>query len=272
MPIKNNPNVSKPAWTVVSAADELPKKAKPPAKTMTWTYPKVGTNQVSTYWAHKIRKDDAKFAAAQCEPLTGSQAQLRDLVVQIMADAPHIYDNKAWAAQPIACYAEALQVSERHVHRIIEAMPLRKLTIRVNGKRTTLMRWGGVQQLAADDLARILRSLWIKAEKPEPTRNQYGLLLGLARDWPYPYAPDLFKTVIDNWSVFMGGVKLYIDMAKEGGDFYEKNPSKFHQRFLSYPSLPVIRRFWPVAAATYTIVAGNQAIVPKPIQQVMISI
>lgn len=272
MPIKNKPDVSDPVCSTAPVPGKPKNKAKTPAKKAIWTYPEVGTNQVSTYWAGKIKKDDMALAVAQSNPLIGSHAQLRDLVVQIIENAPLIYDKKAWASCSIANYADALHISERHAHRVIAAIPLRKLTIRIEGKKTTLLRWGGEQQLATDDLARIMRAIWVKSGKPEPTPQQYGLLLGLARDWPYPYAPDLFKTVIDNWSVFMGGVKLHIDMAKEGGDFYEDNPGKYYQRYLRYPSISVIRRFWPVAAAAYTIVAGDQDLVPKPIQKVMMSI
>lgn len=272
MVIKTKPDVGKPAWAVAPATAKLTKKAMAPSSNVTWTYPDPGTNQVSTYWAGEIAKRDAAFVESHSKDLTGSRAAFRDLVLEVMTDDPVIYDGNAWAARPMAWYAEALQMTDRHVQRLTDAVRLRKLTIRHNGKKTTLLRWGKEQRHASDDLARIMQVVWKKKGKAKPTPKEYGMLLGLARDWPYPYAPDLFKTVIDNWSVFMGGVKVYIDMAKEGGDFYEKNPGKFHQRYLRYPSIPVIRRFWRVAPETYTIVAGNQGSVPEAIQKVMMSI
>jgi len=60
-----------------------------------------------------------------------------------------------------------------------------------------------------------MKKIWEKTGKQKPTAQQYGLLIGLARDWPYPYAPDLFRTGIDNWSVFMSGVKIQVELGKQ---------------------------------------------------------
>jgi hypothetical protein len=272
MPIIANVDRPKIAWATTSTTEKKLSKSTKNKTLKNWVFPDPGTSQVSNYWAEAIKDRDAQFAEALSKEFAGSEAALRDLVIELMQTNPVIHDGLVWAAQPIGSYAETLKLSERHTTRLIKKLPLRRLVIKREGTKVMHLRWGGEQRHAADDLARIMRNVWKKAGKPKPTPKEYGMLIGLARDWPYPYAPDLFKTVIDNWSVYMSGVKIHIELGKQSGDDYEKDPAKFHQRFLKYPSISVIRRFWTVAPETYAIVAASQDSVPSAIQEVMMSV
>lgn len=242
------------------------------AKTKEWMYPGPGTGKVSTFWAKKITAEDLQYAEAGNIKLSARASSLRGLVAKDMEEAPYEYRGLTWSKRPISWFSAPLGFSARHTDRLIKQICARRLVIRVEQKKTMLIRVGGDPRLCQDDLARIMVKIWKQSTGRNHSAKEYGMLHGLAQDWPYPYGPDLFTTTIDNWAVFMAGVKQYVSVAKVTGDFYEPSPGKYHDRYLRHPSISVIRRFWPVAAETYVLVAGDQSKVPEEIQNVQMSI
>ena len=87
----------------------------------------------------------------------------------------------------------------------------------------------------ANTMAYIWRKRFGRSVKPKA----YGCLIGLVESWPDGAQVEIFKLVLDNWPMFMTGVKLKI--AAEGGQV----------RFLECPSITVMRRFHEVGLEMY---------------------
>lgn len=86
------------------------------------------------------------------------------------------------------------------------------------------------------------------------TPKEFGLLLGLAKDWPDGAQVDMFKLIIqpNNWTMFMTGVKIvHSNQRRANKEALEKDPTAKvtdpRSIFFDFPHLPTLRKYWKVA-------------------------
>lgn len=255
---------SPPNWlsqSTTAAKDELkskiktattknsPKIASPKKE---WIAPSSQTGVASTYWVEKFVAADNAAITTPPKQAVGHAAQLLALVTKIIDDEPLEREGRMWAARKKAWYSEKVGVSERQLQRIAAQTPLISRVKIVNGERLVLMRPYKAGDRTPEDYARIMAHIWrSKVSKGKNVSSaEFGLLVGIAKDLDI-FAPDVFATVLDNWSAFMANAKIAIAIAQVEGDFYEEDPEKFVSKYYKFPSISVIRRFWKSADDTF---------------------
>ncbi|QYZ68561.1 hypothetical protein [Neotabrizicola shimadae] len=209
--------------------------------------PIVGSGKVST--THIKAYSAEKCAVHRTyEKLNPRERALFDLVSSLVKSEPFHASGRTWAARSQAFYADKLGVCTDQVRRIAKSIPLRSMTLLLEGKRCVLLRVAEPGDLVDEDFARIMASVWMKKKGKRPDAKEYGCLVHMAREAPVGWAPDIFSTVLENWSEFCAGMKLAIFMAANSeGDHFDPDPAHFNEKFLPSPHIPTIRRFWHVA-------------------------
>lgn len=99
-------------------------------------------------------------------------------------------------------------------------------------------------------MAKTLRNVWVEATGNPIANTDFGLLVGLAKDWPNGFEIELLKFVLAEWQQFMSAVKCWIDIENINADV-EGKPPELYKRYYRYPSILVIRRFWEPAIEAY---------------------
>jgi hypothetical protein len=243
-----------PKKSAVDAKAELKSKATTLLKPFVSPGPASGV--ASVFWFHRYQAEKSAPQKTDAQ-LSSTAAKLRQLVLQVIEADPFEREGFVWAKRSQLWYAEQLGVSERQVRRLVKEIPLCQSTVKLDGHVITLLRVGNLAEKSPEAVARIMSQLWQKKVGRRPTPHEFGLLVGLAKDWPPELALDFLVTLIDNWPIFMQAVKLHVDLAKTFGDFHEPDPDAFYSRFLSFPSISVIRRFYPLAVPTYELLLSN---------------
>lgn len=224
--------------------------------------PPVGTGQVHV--GH--RKSYEKLKSQSARPysmLKAREKALVDLVNGLVESEPYAAAGRMWAARPQSYFSEKLGVCGDQVRRIGKSIPLRSFDALKDGSRMTLLRVAPPSDLTAEDFARIMASEWRKRRERRANPTEYGCLVHIAKESPAGWAPDVFCTVLDNWSEFMAGTKLAIFLAGTGeGDVFDPDPAHFKEKFLLQPHIPTIRRFWHIAKDFYDMQAEMQGL-PK---------
>jgi hypothetical protein len=217
-------------------------------KNKKWIEPGPQSGVASITWVDWfVKKDNAECTAAPA-PLSGRKAALAALVAADIEEAGVEREGRSWSARPKSWYCERLSVSERQLQRLVAAVPLVSRIKVVDGERQLFLRPGPLSDRTPEDYARIMAREWKQrvSNGKDVKRSEFGLLVGLAKDWEDIMAPDIFITALENWPAYMAGVKVAIAEAQVGGDHFEADPDKFMMRFYSYPSISVMRRFWQV--------------------------
>lgn len=107
----------------------------------------------------------------------------------------------------------------------------------VGGVKMTLLRLGDPGPVTHRQIAKHMSNIWRQSlDGRSNTPKEFGLLIGLAKDWPEGQQVEVFKAVMKNWSGFMAGAKLEIASNGEGGE----------ERYFKYPCISFMRRFWPI--------------------------
>ncbi len=71
------------------------------------------------------------------------------------------------------------------------------------------------------------------------TRSEYGCMVGLAKDWPAGLQIELFKMAVNDWTEFMGGVKVV--------QAHEAAMGTAKPMYFKYPHIKTLRRYHKVA-------------------------
>jgi hypothetical protein len=196
-----------------------------------------------------LKKYQKQHVVATDKTKGASQARIEQfmvLVTELIATDPFVREGHPWAARPQAWWAERLDVSTKQVQRISKAAPVRFLTVLNNDRKMSIYRPGSMVDKTPEDYARIMSAMWRAATGRRTTGHEYGLLVGLAKDLPQGQAPLAFKLVIQNWHAFCGMARLeiYCGLHGEPAKEFDAPPEAFQQRYMKYPSISYIRRFW----------------------------
>ncbi|WP_368184624.1 hypothetical protein [Aestuariibius sp. HNIBRBA575] len=194
-----------------------------------------------------------KQVLVQPNDMTANGRKLYHEVSKWTKKKPIHQEGRVWAGKTVAELALAVGISTKQVHRYTGKNPFRHATKRIEGVKMKLLRIGEPGDLTNEDFARMMVKIWRKKTDRMETSKEFGLLVGMAKDTPSGLAPDIFCTVIENWSGFMAGVHLAISSGMSFGDEFDTNPNNFEKKFFHHPSISVTRRFWPVAKEHYLI-------------------
>ena len=102
---------------------------------------------------------------------------------------------------------------------------------------TALIREGLSGPKTHYDLAQVMSAIWRKKFGKPNTKPEFGCLVGLAEVWPDGEQVDIFKIVLNDWSAFMAGAKIEMQLLGDEG----------RPLYYEFPSLTVLRRFPEVA-------------------------
>lgn len=224
-----------------------------------WIAPAAQSGIGSTYWIKRFVAQENADASAEPKPLKGLPSKLAGLVATILEQAPIEREGKQWAAGAKGWYCEQLGVSERQFQRIVKTASLLSRVKVVDGQRLVLLRPGLPSDRTPEDYARVMAREWKTrvSDGKDVQPKEFGLLVGLAKDWGLITAPDMFITALENWPAFMAGVKGAIASAQVGGDDYEADPDKFVTRYYAFPSISVMRRFWQIGVELYFMLPND---------------
>ncbi|WP_197917984.1 hypothetical protein [Thiosulfatihalobacter marinus] len=159
------------------------------------------------------------------------------------------FEGNKWAILPLSDWAEQLGVTTKTVSRLIRHEPIQFTKTMVEGVPATLLRVGKKGKQSPRELANIMATLFKKHTGADKvSRVQWGMLHGLAEEWPEGYQIAIFKHMItpQGWRSFMAALSLYVHVQQEA----EGNTSLF-KRYYDKPTISVLRRFWQVAADAY---------------------
>lgn len=199
-----------------------------------------------------LKKYEKHQLAETDKPKGTSQAridQFMELVTELIATDPFMREGHPWAARPQAWWAERIGVSTKQVQRISLAAPVRINLPLVDGTKMAVYRPGSMADKTPEDYGRIMSKMWLKGSERQTTKKEFGLLVGLAKDWPQGKAPYLFDLVLSNWGAFCAGAhtEIYCGMHGQPAEQFKAPPEAFEERHWTYPNIAFIRRFWWVA-------------------------
>ncbi|MEP4988146.1 MAG: hypothetical protein ABJV68_10685 [Paracoccaceae bacterium] len=230
--------------------------------------PPIDSGYVSISGFQEYRKL-RKQVLIQSKNMTANGRKLHHEVSKWTKKKPVHQEGRVWAGKTIGELALAVGISTKQVHRYAEKNPFRHVTKRIEGVKMKLLRIGEPSDLTDEDFARMMVKIWHKKTGQKETPNEFGLLVGMAKDTPRGLAPDVFRTVIENWSGFMAFVHMDISIGMEEGDYFDTDPDNFEKKFFHFPSISVARRFWPTAREFYlTMVQGEMGKGPNVYTQI----
>jgi hypothetical protein len=237
-----------PDWLKTSSAaakvEMLEYKAKRAGAVKQTPFKASAASDVFKKYEKQLTSNDKAKGASQA-----SIDQFMVLVGELIATDPFMREEHPWAARPQAWWAERLGVSTKQVQRISRAAPVRFLTAMNGDIKMAVYRPGSMADKTPEDYARIMSKMWFKASGRRSTGKEFGLLVGLAKDWPPGKAPYLFDLVLSNWGAFCAGTdkEVYCGMNGQPADHFKAPPEAFVERYWKYPNIAYIRRFWWVA-------------------------
>lgn len=188
--------------------------------------------------------------------------ELCQIIQELTAKENQLFDGKKWVLKSRTEWAALLGVSPPTITELSKIPPLEKLVKlvenehgkQVKGMALRVMQEGEKPTKEAADLARIMQYQFVNKTGKNVTRREFGLLNGLAKNWPDGYQVAIFKHVISDkgWTSFMAALDLHnvVVAGIEG----KTGPNK---KFYRYPSIGVIMgridegHNWKVAADTY---------------------
>lgn len=118
---------------------------------------------------------------------------------------------------------------------------------RVKGLALRLLQPGERPLQDFRDNARIMEALFKKFTEHRVTKAQWGMLNGLAGEWPDGHQIDIFKHLLstEGWISFMAALDQHIAVQNE------TEAKEYEKRFYRFSSINVMRAFPKVAADVY---------------------
>ncbi|AOZ68830.1 hypothetical protein LPB142_05440 [Rhodobacter xanthinilyticus] len=212
--------------------------------------PPVDSGKFTTYGFEQYQKL-CKTPQPEPDILNGTTKKIYAQVKHWTELSPIHAEGRDWAGITHEDLAQAVGVSSKQVQRIVSKPPFHTITKVIEKRTRKLFRIGAPSDMTHEDFARIMVADWRKATGRKEKRDDFGLLVGMVKDAPIGLAPDILRTVVENWSGFSAGVGLAVEVAKVEGDAFDGNAEHFEKKFFHYPAISVTRRFWPVAIEFY---------------------
>ncbi|WP_162798289.1 hypothetical protein [Sulfitobacter sp. SK011] len=200
-----------------------------------------------------------------------TQDPLEALVRKTIETQGQEFEGYVWAIQPLQDWADQADVSLITVKRKFSKAPYDTLCKQVEGKNALLVRVGvpdpnqpsrlasemgkafrnGVvlnDKLNAKQQAKAIKAGTEWKPKKSVTRDEYGCLHGLAKDWRAGWQLQIFKHTItpEGWATFMVEAKNHMKIQTETESFLQKGLG-YTPMVLDYPHLKTLRLFWMCA-------------------------
>lgn len=176
--------------------------------------------------------------------MQGIHAQLVDFIGAAQEASPFEHQEEIWA-QPLSqeAWCKAGGFALRTFQELIKVPPIRRLRCTINGRITTLLRVGEQGAEQAKAIAKGMQAYWCSATREaKVSGGEFGMLCGLARDWPDGWQMEIFRHTLIQWPDFMDDVKFEIELAI---DLRDTRQSPFHRELLADPLYATARRMWP---------------------------
>jgi len=215
-----------------------------------WIFPAVPSGKLYTTSFSKHLKDQAE-PMRQRHQLSGARGALYDLVAEQTKIASVEVEERTWCRLSCKDIAEELGIHSDYARKIYQGNPFRHTVKMVEGRKQLHLRIASPSDATLEDQARQMAKHWRTYRKKRETNDEFGLLVGMARSSPTGMTLDIFRTVLSNWTPFMAGAKVAQFKALEEGDYFDPNPENFEVRFLRWPNIAFMRRFWYVAVDMY---------------------
>lgn len=168
---------------------------------------------------------------------------VRKLIADTIATAPFELDGFQWCALPQPVIASMLGMSVETLRRVISKPPFIRERTHKDGKPVTLLREGVPAPMTHRHVANIMSRIWRKKYDRTVNKAEYGCMIGLAENWPDGHQVEIFKLAVKEWTEFMAGVHIQIELLGDEGV----------KRFYEFPTLTVMRRFHTVATELYSM-------------------
>lgn len=170
--------------------------------------------------------------------------QLVELIRAAQEASPFEHQGEIWAkplSQEAWCRAGGFAL--RTFQELIKFAPIRRLRCMVDGRITTLLRVGEPGAEQAKTIAKGMQAYWCAATKEaKVSGDEFGMLCGLARDWPDGWQVEIFKHALIRWPDFVDDVGVEVELAI---DLRDTRQSPFHRELLADPLYATARRLWP---------------------------
>ncbi|WP_299376008.1 hypothetical protein [uncultured Tateyamaria sp.] len=201
------------------------------------------------------------------------------LIRQTISDVPHKADTTQWT-QPMTLsqWGEVLGVHERTVRRMIRVDPIRYDVRRIDGQNVTLLRLDDGSPDTPRTVAKRMVKVWEGRYPDYPVKPKvFGMLVGMAKEWPPGLQVDVFAFALKNWTAFNSAMKAEMEFAevarRNGWDIWHPDAladhyletarrmegEKLRPRFYRFPSPPVLLKFSHIAEWLYR----SEATVPE---------
>lgn len=200
-------------------------------------------------------------------------ARLCDMIRAAQEASPFEHVGQIWA-KPVSLQAwcDIGGFALRTIKELIKHPPIRRYQCNLPGGKVVLLRVGdpGPEQDRA--IAKQMDAYYRAATK-EPTisKAEFGMLCGLARDWPDGWQVDIFKHAVIRWPDFMDDVRAEVEAALDGhardddpfasgaaqdhmlttARRYWGREDKLSRRLYRRPFIPLLLAFWPVAVELF---------------------
>lgn len=189
-------------------------------------------------------------------PQVRANERLEALVAQIIKVDGQEFEGKTWAILPMTDWADMADVSVRTVSRTFAKPPFDTLKKHVEGRITKLVRIGGPDPNQPSRIVSQMRAAYVKRTGRKPTKDGYGCLFGLAKDFRPGWQLEIFKYAIseDGWKLTKDLSGYYTQDLEtplcETNGLIKPLPGKAHL-FQKHPCLKTLRLFWKCAESAF---------------------
>ena len=226
---------------------------QPPEAKKDFHFPPTDSEKIFSHnYAAWLKEKNAKIRVFG--QLKKNEQILYSYIQMNISSDPINFGDKRWCRLTKHAPKE-IGLSSKTISRLVKSIPLRKAVVMMCGKKNTLLRIAPPWDKTPEDYARIMAKEWESRIGKRPNKKEYGSLCGIAQEKDPHLSPDIFCTVIENWTNFMAALSVAIEKAKVEGDEFCSDPEKFYKIYLHYPSIITIRRFWCVAREIYVDLA-----------------
>ena len=215
-----------------------------------------------------------------CNPVDNLSPAMRtmhgalcSLIEAAQTESPFDHHGEVWA-QPLSqeAWCKVGGFALRTFQEILKYPPIRRYRCKLDGRVTTLLRIGEPGAEANRDCANAMKRFYMtKTGEAKIRKDQFGMLHGLAQNFPDGYQHAIFKHTLFRWSVFMDDAGAEIDAAlgcyAGGHDPFAPGADWDHMlttarrfywrqgdvkpRVLRYPNIDFLLALWPVAVELF---------------------
>lgn len=217
--------------------------------------------------------DEGNPAVGLSTAMQAIHGQLVELIRAAQEASPFEHVGQIWA-KPIAlkAWCEIGGFKLRTLKELIKYPPIRRLQCNLPSGKVVLLRVGDPGEELVKATAKRMQAFFLATTKEATvSRDEFGMLCGLARDLPDGWQVEIFQHAVICWFDFMDDVKLEVELAqealREGFDPFAPGAASDHMlttarrfwgqgdklslRTYRRPFIPLVRAFWPVAVELF---------------------